>query len=93
MGRLPNDNEIIALHLARRDLNELIESLRKAEELCASMRQHEHDFRMQRIRLECLRRASVPPPSLPQRESTRFVAIDDVAELGARKEPKGGSFK
>lgn len=92
MGRLPNDNEVIALHISRRELSELIDHLRTAEELCASMRQQEQDFRMQRIRLEQLRKTSVPPPRVP-RESTRFLSIEDLGELGAKKEPRGGSSK
>lgn len=91
MGRFPNENEVIALHISRRELNELIDSLRIAEELCASMRQQEHDFRMQRRRLEQLRQSSVPPP--PPRDSTRFVLVEDLGELVAKKEPGGGSSK
>lgn len=82
MGSSTNDKEIIALHIARRDLDELIDTLRRAEELCQSLRQHEHDFRMQRIRLEVLRQASVPPPppvAPDRRESTRYVQLTDLA--------------
>lgn len=83
-GNEGNDREIIALHISRRDLSELIDTLRKAEELCQSIRHNEHDFRMQRVRMEMLRQSSVPPPpptsdAVPERrESTRYVLMTDL---------------
>ncbi len=81
MNSSANDREIIALHISRRDLDELIDTLREAEKLCESFRQKEHDFRMQRVRLEMLRQSSVPPPpTVPpdRRESTRYVQMTDL---------------
>lgn len=91
MGRPLNDNEILAVHMSRRDLAELIAILQKAEDLCEGMRANAQDFRMHRVRLEVLRNSSVPPPAqvpIERRESTRFVLLED---LGAKKEPEGGS--
>lgn len=93
MSRLPNDNEILAVHISRRDLAELITTLQRAEELCESMRAGAQDFRMQRIRLELLQLSSVPPPPPERRESTRYVMVEDLRDLGAKKEPDGGSSK
>lgn len=81
MNSPANDREIVVLRISRRDLAELIDTLREAEQLCESFRQKEHDFRMQRIRLEMLRQPSAPPPSaLPpeRRESTRYVQMADL---------------
>lgn len=87
VSRHPNDNEILAVHISRRDLAELIEILRQAEELCDGMRAKAQDFRMHRVRLEVLRTSSVPPPPTPspeRRESTRYVATEDL-KLGRKK--------
>ena len=94
MSRSPNDKEIIALHICRRDLTELIDILKKAEELCEVMRSNANDFRMHRVRLEVLRHSSVPPPvqgPVERRESTRYVQIEDLGDLGAKEKPKGFS--
>ncbi len=84
MSRSSNDNELLAVHISRRDLAELIEVLKKAEELCDSMRSNAQDFRMQRVRLEMLRTSSVPPPP-EARESTRFIELKDVAKPIGKK--------
>ena len=96
MSRPPNDNEILAVHISRRDLAELIETLRKAEEVCETMRATAQDFRMHRIRLEVLQKQSEPPPPIvppDRRESTRYVLVEDLGDLRAKKEPEGGSSK
>lgn len=83
-----NDREILAVHISRRDLNELIDILQKAEDLCESMRSNAQDFRMHRVRLEVLKQSSVPPPPqvpLERRESTRYVEPEDLGELEAKK--------
>ncbi len=86
MGHSSKDNELLAVHISRRDLAELIDVLRKAEELCENMRSNAHDFRMHRVRLELLRNASIPPPIEPERrESTRYLTADDL-RLGRKKE-------
>lgn len=86
-----NDKEILAVHISRRDLAELIDTLRKAEELCESMRTNAQEFRMHRIRLELLKQSSVPPPppAPERRESTRYITMDDLNQLGAKKGPTG----
>jgi hypothetical protein len=91
-----NDKEILAVHISRRDLAELIDTLKKAEELCESMRAAAQDFRMHRVRLEVLQKQSEPPPSVlapDRRESTRYVMVEDLGDLRARKEPEGGSSR
>ena len=90
-----NDREILALHISRRDLNELIDILQKAEDLCEGIRSNAQDFRMHRVRLEVLKQSSVPPPpqvQLERRESTRYVELEDLGDLGAKKGPKGDPF-
>jgi len=92
----PNDREILALHISRRDLNELIDALQKAEDLCESMRSSAQDFRMHRVRLEVLKQSSVPPPPQPspeRRESTRYVELGDLSDLGLKKGPEGSPPK
>lgn len=69
------------MHISRRDLAELIDVLRQAEELCDSIRSKSQDFRMHRVRLELLRNSSMPPPPQTQvdrRESTRYLSIEDL---------------
>lgn len=92
MSSHPNDLEILAVHISRRDLNELIAILAKAEALCDSVRAHAQDFRMHRVRLEILKQSSVPPPPLAaveKRDSTRYVSIEDLGDLGAKKGSEG----
>lgn len=76
-----DDNEILAVHLSRKELRELIEILQRAEDLGEQQRRHTQDYRMHRLRLERLKKSSIPP--LPEkRESTRYITIED---LGAKK--------
>lgn len=92
MSPPPNDREILAVHMSRRDLIELIDILKKAEELCEGMRTNAQEFRMHRVRLEVLKQSSVPPAieTAPERrESTRFFNSDVLAELRAKKGPVG----
>lgn len=77
VGRTTNDNELLEVRISRRDLAELIDTLKKAEELCEGMRASAQDFRMHRVRLEMLRQSSEPPPP-ERRESTRFMTLDDL---------------
>lgn len=70
-------NQELLLRITRRDLDELISTLRKAEELSESLRQQSHDFRIHRLRLACMKKESLeatpstlpptdpPPPPLP----------------------------
>lgn len=93
MSPPPDDKEILAVHISRRDLTELIDILKKAEELCEGMRTNAQEFRMHRVRLEVLKQSSVPPPlqvTSERRESTRYVTVEDFGDLVAKKEgPEG----
>jgi hypothetical protein len=90
----PQDNELLAVHISRRDLQELIAVLRKAEDLCNGMRVSANEFRMHRVRLEVLRQSSVPPPPPPTpvpRDSKHYIAIEELGDLRAKEKPKGSS--
>jgi hypothetical protein len=74
------ETEELTLTLTRREYNELIDALKKAEELSGNARQHELDFRMQRIRIERKLRESDPPEALGTAD-TRFMSLDDIQKL------------
>ncbi len=74
------ETEELTLVLTRREYAELIESLKKAEELTTNARQLELDFRMQRIRLERKLRESEPPPDAMSAD-TRFMSLEDLQKL------------
>ena len=85
MSDLIDDRKLLTVRISQRDLTELIDVLRRAEELCAVMRTNEHDFRMHRVRLELLRSASIQPPAEPEnRESTRYLVPEDL-RVGLKK--------
>jgi hypothetical protein len=89
------DDEELTLTLTRREFKELIETLFKAEELSTSARQHELDFRMQRMRFERKLRESWAPSPVDkralERADTKFISLDELAALqktaGLKEEP------
>ena len=79
-----SETEGLTLTLTRREFVELIETLKKAEELSTNARQNELDFRMQRIRFERKLRESWQPPAPPkeqERADTTFLSLEELRNL------------
>jgi hypothetical protein len=82
------ETEELTLTLTRREFDELIDTLKKAEELSTNARQNELDFRMQRLRFERkLRESWTPPKQDPGRTPTAFMSLEELHEL--QKSTKG----
>lgn len=78
------ETEELTLTLTRREFKELIDTLKKAEELSGEARQHELDFRMQRLRFENKLRESMPPIKGLERADTTFLSLEELHELQAK---------
>lgn len=86
------DTDELTLTFTRRELNQLVDTLRKAEEVATAARASELDFRMQRMRLERKLRASLaptlPPPDVRarlERADTKPISLAELKELTKSK--------
>lgn len=77
-----DDREFIIIELTRTEFGELLEVLRRAEEMCEGLRVSANEFRVHRIRLE-RSTVTLPPPPMPEGSATdtnRPASPEDMAD-------------
>lgn len=79
----PRDSQnYVTIELTRAEYNDLLDVLRRAEEMCEGLRVHANDFRVHRIRLE-RSTITISPPPLPGGSTTdtnRPASPEDMAD-------------
>lgn len=76
-----DSNREITITLTLREYAELLDVLRRAEDLSVAARHNELDFRMQRSRFERRYQGSRPPVSSLGTQDTKYIDLKDLMAL------------